>query len=274
MSTEFSGRSVIITGGGKGIGRETARKFLEAGADVTITGRDKDALEKAVKKLSAEIPGAGDHLLAIPADVSEEEDCRRTIDEVISRFNRIDILINNAGMSARGVFADTEIELYRKLTGINFLGPVMMSRLALAEIRKNRGSIVFISTLAALMGLPGLSHYGSSKLPLTALSQALRGELKKDGVHIGLVYVGFTENDSSKTIYDATGRKVPLQDRKNSLTQAQVASSVFSMVCRRKRTITLSGIGKLAAAAYRYLPRISENLTAFGTMRSSRYGDH
>ncbi len=265
--TDLQGKSVIITGGSKGIGRETARLFLQAGASVTITGRSAEALEKARKELEV----IGPPVMAVAADVSVETDCRRVVDAVINEHSRIDILVNNAGMSARGRFSESDIGLYRTLLGINFLGPVMMSRFCLDEIRKNMGSIVFISTLAALKGLPGLSHYSSSKMPLTAFSEAIRGELRPEGVHVATIYVGFTDNDPDKTIYDSRGNRIPLIRDRNSLTQQEVASAVISAVYHHRNIVTLSMVGKLASFFYRFFPRLSEAVLARQTLKSRMY---
>ncbi len=263
----LKGKSVLITGGSKGIGRETARMFVESGARVTITGRSAEDLVKTRKELET----SSSSILSVVADVSREEDCRRTVDTVIAEMGSIDVLINNAGMSARGLCSESSIELYQTLVGINFLGPVMMSRLCLKEIQRNKGSIVFISTLAALKGIPGLSHYSSSKMPLTAFSESIRGELKKDGVHISIIYVGFTGNDPDKTIYDSQGNRVPLKRSKNNLTQQDVASAVVRAVLGRKEIITLSVLGKLAAFFYRFFPRLSELVLTKQALKSPQY---
>ena len=265
--TDLKGKSVIITGGSRGIGRETARRFLQAGASVTITGRSTEALEKTCKELELIAP----RITGIRADVSNENDCRNTVNSVIEKMGRIDILVNNAGMSARGLFAESEIDLYKKLIGINYLGPVMMSRLCLEEIRVNKGSILFISTIAALRGIPGLSHYSSSKMPLTGFSQAIRGELKGEDVHISTIYIGFTENDPDKTIYDAQGNRIPLKRDKNSLSQQKVASAIFNAVKHRKEVVTLSALGKLASFFYKFFPGISDIFLAKQVLKSSQY---
>jgi len=265
--TDLKGKSVIITGGSRGIGRETARMFLQRGASVSITGRSSSALEKTAGELRL----IGPPLLTVCADVSVEDDCRRTVDTVMNNFQGIDILINNAGMSGRGTLAESDIGLYRTLMGINFLGPVMMSRLCLDEIRKNRGSIVFISTLAALRGIPGLSHYSSSKMPLTAFSQAIRGELGKEGVHICTVYVGFTGNDPDKTAYDPGGNRIPVKRSRNSLTQQDVASAVLKAVQYRKKEILLSLTGKLAGFFYRFFPGLSDAVLSARALNSPQY---
>ena len=265
--TELKGKSVIITGGSKGIGRETARLFLKAGAIVTITGRSKDSLKKTAKELKK----TGSPVFTYSADVSQEKDCRDTVDYVIEKTGRIDILINNAGMSARGTFSESTVELFSTLTGINFLGPVMMSHFALDEIKRNRGSIVFISSIAALRGIPGLTHYSSSKMPLTAFSQALRGELKSEGVHISTIYVGFTENDPDKSIYDAEAKKIPLTRSRNNLSQKDVAAAVMNSVIKRKGEMTLSASGKIVSFLYRIFPGLSDAALAQFALKSPQY---
>ncbi len=265
--TDFSGKSVVITGGSKGIGRETAREFLKAGASVTITGRSEESLLRTM----ADLETIGPPVIAVTADVSLEADCRRTVETVMEKFGRVDVLVNNAGMSARGIFKDTDIELYKTLVGINFLGPVMMSRLCLHEICRTHGSIVYISTLAALKGLPGLSHYSSSKMPLTAFSESIRGELKPEKVHVGTIYVGFTGNDPDKTIYNSHGNRIPLKRTRNSMTQQDVAHSVLRAVIHRRKTMTLSLTGKLASFLYRFFPGLSEAILAGQAMKNPQY---
>lgn len=266
-ATDFRGKTVIVTGGSKGIGRETARQFLRSGASVTITGRSRESLEKTL----ADLERIGPPVISVAADVSIEEDCRRVVQITQERFGRIDILINNAGMSARGLFCDTDISLYRTLLGINFLGPVMMSRLCIDEIIQNRGSIVFISTLAGMKGLPGLAPYSSSKMPLTALSESIRGELKPQGVHVGIVYVGFTDNDPDKTIYDSRGNLIPLKRDKNSMSQQGVATAVLDSVKRRRNVTTLTFLGKLASFLTRFVPRPTEAILARETLKNPLY---
>lgn len=265
--TDFRGKTVIVTGGSKGIGRETARKFLQFGASVIITGRSEESLKTTL----ADLIKIGPPVVSVAANVSIEEDCRRVVRVAMEKFGQIDILINNAGMSARGLFRDTEIELYRTLLGINFLGSVMMSRLCIDELIQNRGSIVFISSLAGLKGIPGLSHYSSSKMPLTAFSESLRGELRAGGVHVGIIYVGFTENDPDKTIYDSWGKRIPLKREKNSMSQQGVAAAVLDSVKRRRSITTLTFIGKILSFLNRLIPRSSERLLARKTLKSPLY---
>ena len=267
----MNNKTVIITGGSRGIGRESARVFLNNGANVIITGRNEKILIQTEKELNRNTSGSAGTATAVQADVTNIDDCRKVINYTVSKYGKIDILINNAGMSARGVFEKTDISVYKKLTEINFLGPVTMSRLAINEIIKNKGSIVFISTIAALKGLPGLSHYSSSKMPLTAFSESIRGELKKQGVHVGIIYVGFTENDKDKKIYNEKGEPVVLKRDKNSMSQLETAEAVYKSILKRKEVLYLSAAGKFASVFYRLFPRISEKILAGTVLKSPQY---
>lgn len=265
--TDFDGKTVIVTGGSKGIGRETARNFLRRGASVIITGRTEESLKKALTDLKK----IGPPVIYVTADVSIEEDCRRVVKAALESFGGIDILINNAGMSSRGLFSDTGIGVYRTLMSINFLGPVMMTQLCLDELIRSQGSIVFISSLTGIRGLPGLSHYSSSKMALTAFSQSIRGELKPLGVHVGIIYVGFTENDPDKTIIDSKGERIPLRREKNNMTQQGVAAAVLDAVKRRRNQSILTFIGKIGSFLNRLYPRPIEAFFSRRTLISPLY---
>lgn len=267
IATDLEGKSVVVTGGSKGIGRETARMFLQFGASVIITGRSENSLRVTL----ADLVKIGPPVVPVTADVSIEDDCRRVVNAAMENFGRIDILINNAGMSARGLFCDSEIDLYRTLLDINFLGSVMMSRLCIDELVRARGSIVFISSLAGIKGLPGLSHYSSSKMPLTAFSESIRGELKAQGVHVGIIYVGLTENDPDKTIFDSSGKRIPLKREKSSMSQQKVAAAVLDSVKRRRNLTTLTFLGKIGSFLNRLIPRPTEKLLARETLKSPLY---
>ncbi len=138
-------------------------------------------------------------------------------------------------MSMRGLFSETTLDLFNKVMDINFGGAVNFSKFALDTICENKGSIVFISSLSGLKGLPGIAPYGTAKMALTGFSESLRCELYDLGVHVGIVYVGFTENDENKTVYNATGDKVPINKRKNNYTQENVAQSVYKCLENRKK---------------------------------------
>ncbi len=270
MSTmqDFRGRRVLVTGGAKGIGRETVRLFAQRGARVAMTGRDSGALQRQAEQFGRE----GLEVLALAGDVTSLEECRAAIEATEERFGGLDVLVNNAGMSMRGMFEQTSLELFRTVMDINFTGAVSMTRMALPQLLQSKGSVVFVSSLSGLRGLPGIAPYSAAKMALTGFSQALRCELSPRGVHVGILYVSFTENDSDKTIYDAEGNRIRLQRARNSSTQLDVAHAIVKMVRHRRRSVIMTPLGKLAALAYTLLPGLSERLITRFAVRSELYG--
>jgi short-subunit dehydrogenase len=258
---------IIITGGGKGIGRETAKLLAKNQAVVVITGRSEKELAETCSYIK-EQDGRCEYYVG---DVTSIDDCQRIVASVIEKHQRIDALINNAGMSMRGLFEDTDLALFHKIIDINFTGAVNMTKMALDKLIESRGSILFISSLSALKGIPGIAPYGTAKMALTGFSESLRAELYDRHVHVGIIYVGFTENDPNKHIYSATGELMPLHRDKNSDTQTGVAKSVLKSLRKRRPVMYLTCAGKIANVVYRLFPRLSSFLLRKFSLKSSRY---
>ena len=144
----FQGKSVVVTGASAGIGLAIARAFGARGAKLTISGRNAENLNAA----AAELRAAGADVLAIPGDVSRWGDCEELIGGAIARSGGVDILINNAGISMRSLFADTDIAVLRQLMEVNFWGAVNCTKLAYASIQARRGSIVASAASQAIRG--------------------------------------------------------------------------------------------------------------------------
>lgn len=251
MEDFFKDKVVFITGSSKGIGRSTARLLGSFGAKVCINGRNEDALEKTCRELKE----SNIDCLQLPGDVSDSERCRSMILEIISHYGRLDILINNAGIASHGKFSDLSIEAWDRVMGINLMGSVYMSSFALPYLIEAKGSIIFISTLAGKLGMPGHSAYSVSKMGLSALAQAMDIEIPDNELHTGIIYVGFVENDENKKILypDGTYRKLPRRNQKLA-TQENVARAIAGAIYRKKKKVTLSTVGKLQAFGLRFLP--------------------
>jgi dehydrogenase/reductase SDR family protein 7B len=267
MKKIFDGKTIIVTGGGKGIGREIARLFGSEGCNVVITGRDQQALDRTAGEFSQEQI----QVLPLVGDVTRVEDCREIVQQTLAQYGRLDILINNAGMTMRGLFESTDLNVFHKIMDINFSGAATMTWFALPHIKKHRGSVLFISSIAGLKGLPGAAPYSASKMALKSFSESLRCELFGQ-VHIGIIYVGFTENDPGKVMYNTTGELIPLKRDKYNSSQLDVAREAFHAVRRRKRQIVMTPLGKIASFLYTVFPVISEYLIARFVVRSSMYG--
>lgn len=264
---DFSNQVVIITGGSRGIGRETAKRFASMHANVIITGRRMEELEKT----AALIRSRGGSCDYYQGDVTVVADGQRIIEAVLEKYQKIDVLVNNAGMSMRGLFEDTEIDLFHQVVDINFSGAVTMTKLALSSLKASRGSVVFISSLSGLKGIPGIAPYCAAKMALTAFSESLRAEMHPHHVHVGIIYVGFTENDPDKTIYTAKGERMILRRDQNNDTQEGVAKRVIQVVGKRKSSLVLTPLGKITALMVRFFPRLTGYVLRKFAMKSGRY---
>jgi short-subunit dehydrogenase len=204
---------------------------------------------------------AGIDCIAVTADTTKDEDCWRIAGEAIKAYGFIDVLVANAGLSAQASFEESSPELYRQLMEVNFLGPVQIIKACLPMLKKTAGSILITGSVIGLRGIPGYSAYAASKMALTALADTLRIELQGTGVHIGLAYVGITENDTGKTTLDATGKGVIPLERKlrpgKKATQQQVAWQLMRMIEKRQHKRVFTALGKLNAWLQRLAPGIS-----------------
>jgi NAD(P)-dependent dehydrogenase (short-subunit alcohol dehydrogenase family) len=245
----LAGKTAVITGSSRGIGRETARLLAGLGCRVVLNGRSPDALERARR----EIASAGAAVVAVAGDVGDAPAAEALIRAAVESFGGVDILINNAGISMRGGFDRLAPQVLQQVVQTNILGALYPTLYALPELEKRRGSVLFVSSLAGLHGLPMVSVYSLSKMALTGLAQSLRAEVGHRGVHVGIVHVGFTENDPDKRVLAADGSLQPITRASHS-TQRQAAGRIVAALLRRRYRTVLTPAGKLFALAARFFP--------------------
>jgi len=259
----FNDKVCVVTGSSMGIGRELAIQLLAAGARVIINGTNASRLQKTLDSLQA----YGDQVSMCVADVSNIEDCNHLIRHAMNRHGRLDVLINNAGLSMEGELEELQPTVIQRLMDVNLVGPAQTTKIALPLLRETGGSVIFVSSLAGLYGLPSFSPYSCSKMALTGLAESLRNELHGSGVHVGIAYLSFTENDPEKTIYDANGNIIPLPKR--TIVRAEpvelVASQILQMIEQRTFKRVFSPMGKLIAFTSRFFPSL------FGLLIRLRY---
>ncbi|MEX0982888.1 MAG: SDR family NAD(P)-dependent oxidoreductase [Bacteroidales bacterium] len=253
---KFKNKVVFITGSSKGIGKATAVELLHRGAKVVLNGRNAETLARTAEEL--EQTAACEEIMQIAGDMSDPETFEKAINAILKRFGRLDILVLNAGLSSYGTVEKTGDQTLYNVMKANTLGPFTGARITLPYIRKTKGSIVFISSLAGLHGIPHSSVYSMSKMALTALAESLKTELTGQGVHIGIIYVGFTQNDPEKTAVGPDGRIRPIQSRPGWTQQSpeKVARLILRNISRRRFRSTLSTMGKIMAFFNRYFPRL------------------
>jgi dehydrogenase/reductase SDR family member 7B len=252
---------VIITGGSSGIGKALAERFGEEGSRILITGRNQQGLDITVNELrkrNIDIHG-------FQADVSNEHDNKAMAEEAVRLFGTIDILINNAGISMRALFSEVDMEVVKKVMDINFYGALYATKYCLPEIKKNKGSIVGISSIAGFLGLPGRTGYSSSKFALNGFLGVLRTELLDTGVHVLTACPGFTASNIRKHALTKNGQEQGESPRieEKMMTAEECAYHIYRAVVRRKRTLVLTGQGKLAVWLNKWWPSMAERLVHY-----------
>lgn len=249
---------VIVTGASSGIGKALAYEFASRGAILVLAARRIDRLEQIKNDLAA------GKVLIVQADVSVEEDCQKMIDLAISKFGRIDVLVNNAGISMRALFADVELDVIKKLMDVNFWGTVYCTKSALPHLLKTKGSVVGVISIAGHVGLPGRTGYSASKYAIRGFLDALRIENLKNGLHVLVAAPGFTASEvreASLTKDGSAQGKTPRNESK-MMTAEKCAWHIANGVQKRKRQIILTFVeGKFTVFLGKFMPRLLDKLT-------------
>jgi short-subunit dehydrogenase len=263
--SHFKNKTAIVTGSGMGIGKAIALAFCQAGANVVLNGRNAERLEKTHQEFLQK----GYNVIAVQGDVTIISDCNTVVQKAVDSFGGIDILVTNAGISMRERFENLQSEIFSQIIESNINGSAFPALAALPHIKKSKGSIVFISSAAGMIGLPTASAYSAGKMALTALAQSLKIELAGSGVHVGIVHVGFTKNDDEKRVLNAKGELIPVASRPAYLqqTQEQVAQSVLFVIRKRKFKVILTFVGKLNAFAVRFFPGLVIRIISYSQKR-------
>ncbi|MES2519156.1 MAG: SDR family oxidoreductase [Bacteroidota bacterium] len=250
---------VVITGASSGIGKALAFSFGGAGAKVVITGRKEIPLLEVSKALT----DAGIDNLAIVSDVSIETDNAAMIDKTIAKYGKIDVLINNAGISMRAMFEDCDMSVIKTLMDINFYGTVYATKYALPYIKATKGSIVGVSSIAGYRGLPVRSGYSASKFAMNGFLEALRTELLHTGVHVLTACPGFTASNIRVASLgaDGTSKGDSMRDEEKMMSSEEVADRILKAVKNRDRDMILTLQGKAIVLINKLFPKLADKLT-------------
>jgi NAD(P)-dependent dehydrogenase (short-subunit alcohol dehydrogenase family) len=186
--SRLAGKVAIVTGGNAGIGEAIAQTFVREGAAVVITGRRQDELDRVVH----EITRRNGKVIAVAGSVTDDRHVRAVVNEAIQRFGSLDILINNAGVGEFGRrLHELDDETWARVLDVNLTGVFRMTRAAVPEmLKRGRGSIVNISSIASLVGIPYLPAYAASKGALDALTRAIAIDYARDGLRCNVVNPG------------------------------------------------------------------------------------
>ncbi|MDF2432621.1 MAG: hypothetical protein JWP44_2252 [Mucilaginibacter sp.] len=265
---KLNDKIVIITGASSGIGKSLATEFAKRGANLILGARQFVSLCEIAQGLEQQY---GIKAIAVQCDVTLEEDCEHLIKQTLATFGKIDILINNAGISMRALFKDADLNVLKTVMDVNFWGTVYCTKYALPEILKTKGTIVGVSSIAGYKGLPGRTGYSASKFAMNGFLDALRVENLKTGIHVLTACPGFTASNIRNTALDKNGieqGESTLHEEK-MMTSDEVAKIIADGVENRARTLIMTGQGKLTVALGKFFPGLLDKLV-FNTIAKEK----
>jgi NAD(P)-dependent dehydrogenase (short-subunit alcohol dehydrogenase family) len=209
--SRLAGKVAVVTGGNAGIGEAIAQTFAREGAAVVITGRRQDELDRVVH----EITHRKGKVIAVAGSVTDDRHVRAVVNEAIQRFGSLDILINNAGVGEFGRrLHELDDETWARVLDVNLTGVFRMTRAAVPEmLKRGRGSIVNISSIASLVGIPYLPAYAASKGALDALTRAIAVDYAKDGLRCNVVNPGLIATPMAAPLMANPEQLDPILDR-------------------------------------------------------------
>src|SRR6201994_3470448 len=250
---------VIITGASSGIGKSLANEFAKRGANLVLGARQYVLLCEIAQGLEQEY---GIKAVAVHCDVSIEDECKQLVAQAIRTFKKVDVLVNNAGISMRALFNDVDVNVLKQLMDVNFWGTVYCTKFALPEIIKSQGTIVGVSSIAGYKGLPGRTGYSASKFAMNGFLDALRVENLKTGVNVLTACPGFTASNIRNTALNKDGNQQgesTLHEEK-MMTSDQVARIIADGVEEHARTLIMTRQGKLTVALSKLIPGVLDKL--------------
>ena len=254
------GRVVLITGASSGIGRALAVVAVRKGYSVGLMARSPEGLAETVAMCENIHTNKASSTIG---DVSIESDCLRFVDDTIKKFGKIDVLINNAGISMRGIFVDTDLSVLKRLMDTNFWGTVYCTKYALPYLLETKGSVVGISSIAGFKGLPARTGYSASKFAMQGFLESLRCENLETGLHVLIACPGYTESNIRKTALDNKGSQQndsPLKEDKLMSAEA-VAEATWDAILSRRQYLILTLKGKMAVWINKWFPKLADQLT-------------
>jgi 2-deoxy-D-gluconate 3-dehydrogenase len=200
MSFDLTGRTALVTGASRGIGRALALGLAAAGADVALSARDEEALQQVAKEAEA----LGRKAIVLPADVTDAEACHRVVADAIAGLGQVDVLVNNAGGSSyMGPFTDLRFSGWEKTMRLNVDSLVHLCQATGRHmVERGSGSIVNVASVAGLAATPLLAAYGASKAAVISLTKTLAHEWGPAGVRVNALCPGWTKTDLNRDLWD------------------------------------------------------------------------
>jgi len=257
-----------VTGGSRGLGRAIAAVFGDAGAKVVLVARGQQQLEQA----AAELSRLGHEVQAVAADITSQADVDRLFETVVEQHGGIDVLVNNAGRSDRGLAHETTPETFRELMELNLVALARCTRAAVPELLKRQGHLVNVSSLAGKSAARYLGAYPASKFAVSAYTQQLRLELSPQGLHVLLVCPGPIVRDELPDYVAETSDDLPPEARRpgggvktRAIDPELVAQRIVRACEQRRAELIIPRSARLLFTLMQLSPRLADYLVRLTT---------
>lgn len=258
---EFRDKVIIITGASEGIGRALALALAPLGARLALAARNAERLEA----LAGECSRAGAEAIAVPTDVTDEDQCRALVARTVEAWGRVDALVANAGATMWSAFEDLEdLDALRRIMDVNYFGAVYCTHAALTELRRTRGRLVAVASVAGLTGVPSRTGYAATKHAMVGFFDSLRIELADSGVTVTLVCPDFVVSQIHRRAIGPDGRplgETPMQESR-IMSAEECAALIVDAMAKRKRLLITSRRGRLGRWLKLVAPGLIDRIAA------------
>ena len=262
MIHAFRGAAAVLTGASHGIGEAIALQLSAQGARLVLAARRADELDRVARACRA--AGAAD-VLVVPTDVTDPAACAALIDRAVAAYERIDLLVNNAGLGMWSRVDEVrDLTIFERVLRVNYLGAVYCTHAALPYLKASRGRILCVSSLAGRTGVPLRSGYAASKHAMGGFFDSLRIELAGTGVTITMAHPGFVATGAQGRNLSATGQPlgvVPIR-MQDAMTAEDCAARCVAAAAARKRELVMTARGKFGVWLKLLLPGLVDRVAA------------
>ncbi len=255
----FTGKTVVITGASDGIGAALARHLAVERPNLVLAARGLDRLQQVADQCRQH----GARVLAVAADVSRDEDCRTLIDRALGEFGDIHVLVNNAGISMHARFDDlADFTTFERLWRVNCLGTVLCTRYAYPALKRTRGLIVGVSSLAGKTGVPARTTYCASKFAQTGFLEALRVEAEEHGVSVLIAYPGVVATEIRRRGLNAQGEPAGVSglEERGAMPVEECAQRIAAAMRARRRDLVMTAQGQVGLWLKLIAPRLVDRM--------------
>jgi short-subunit dehydrogenase len=240
----FRDKVIIITGASSGIGQELAHQLAAQGARLSLAARSAQRLET----VRAECENLGGKAIAISMDVSDQSQCAALIQQTVEKYQRIDALVNNAGISMWANFEDlSNLDTLEQIMRVNYFGSVYCTYFALPYLKQTRGQIIGISSLTGKTGVPTRSGYAASKHAMAGFFDSLRIEIDPYGVSVTMIYPSFVASEVRQRAAGADGQPLgqsPVKEHQ-VMTVERCVQLILKAMAQRKRELVMTFRGRV-----------------------------